>query len=186
MNKIYFQNKQEFINNVTQYINCNEYLTSKYLPLTFIKKHHKYEQFLNFLPNVLMNIIFEYINDIMIVCYMIKKSYTGSHPCEYVFFFSYIIVNYKIIDFDNHIIFDKWHKQLLLASTPNQHIRILSYNEFMKRHYKKESYISHNMHKTLLNKEYLSIIKDHDFIQLKYEIIITKKIIDCITKIIIK
>ena len=68
MNKIYFdiKSKKQFINDV-KYDNEINY------NITLIKKYHKYGPFIDFFPTVLKNIIWEYIDDIILLkCYKYK------------------------------------------------------------------------------------------------------------------
>ncbi len=173
MSKIYFTNKQEFINNITSGNNVD-------FEITFIKKYHKYKPFLNFFPPVLTNIIFEYINDIIVLKYKFSSIYLYVHM--YVNVHTYI--NYKRMIFDINIYFSTlstYFESLNAGNTKN----IPFYNEFMKRHYKKESYFSDIPYSPIPNHEYFSELKEHNIIRLKHEIILTKIILDCVTKTII-
>ncbi len=63
MNKIYLiAGKQELIDTVNLLKRPSEY-ESKQITLTFMKKYPKYYPYLSFIPPVLADIIFEYVND---------------------------------------------------------------------------------------------------------------------------
>src|SRR5579872_3902437 len=145
MSKIYFDkhDKQELINNIMYHNN-----TTKTSIIKLIKKYHKYETFLNFLPSVLTNIVFEYVNDVIELEYII----TYTHNNMYFYEFNAIThINYVPIDIDINFVLTNSKKQ-----NPSIHIEYLdgwkpyayskinfySYiNWYMDMYYKKKSYI---------------------------------------------
>lgn len=162
MSKLYFKNKKEFIQIITNN-------TDHKGKLLFEKIIPDYNLFLPFIPKVLINIIAEYISDMSI------------HSCKYKLKYIPNAVSLEIkpnILASDGIYYSKYyinfhvHEDRLIVL--DYYDDFARYNTFMKKHYGKESYLPYC--------KYYSLFRYTHPRTIKYVCVVIRQIMMCIQK----